>query len=148
MIRDVISAGCEQNTNKDGIEITVTIDNGAFIIDPYSTVVFFGLPPGYAPPHPVTSSDISSNSLRFQGNVNSVYSEVRVQSNDNMLIGRITVKPALPVNVYVGSYGGKGSFDLPAGTTSAPFKIPIANYGTEHEAEKASRLAKIINKSE
>jgi hypothetical protein len=77
-----------------------------------------------------------------------VYSELHVQSNDNVLMGTIQVQPALPVIVYIGSYGGRGSFDLPAGQTSAQFKIPIANYGTEIQAQKSSRLAKIIGESE
>ena len=148
MIQDLFFVGSADNTNKNGIQITITTDNGTFVIDDSTVGVFYKLPPGYSGNYPTTEYQISPNKLNFQGNINSVYSELHVQSNDNMLVGTIQVQPSLPVIVYIGSYGGGGSFDLPAGSTSAQFKIPIANYGTANEAQGTSRLAKIINESE
>jgi len=145
MVQDLFYVGCSGSTNKDGIEITITTDNGTFVVDPSCVGVFYGLPPGYAGNYPKTQYIVASNQLDFQGNINSVYSEMWVQSNDNSLTGTIAVKPALNVIVYIGSYGGAGRFDLPAGSTSAPFKIPIANYGTEEKAQREGRLAKILS---
>jgi hypothetical protein len=148
MIQDLFYVGCENSNNPNGIKITITTDNGTFVIDDSTVGVFYKLPPGYSGNYPTTEYQISPKKLNFQGNINSVYSELHVQSNENMLVGTVQVQPALPVIVYIGSYGGRGSFDLPAGTTSAQFKIPIGNYGAEGEAPRTSRLAQIVNESE
>lgn len=145
MPKDLFYVSCNGSTNKAGIEITVTTTNGEFVVDQYTVGVFYGLPPGFTGNYPVTQYKISQTVLDFQGNINSVYSELRVQSTDNALIGTIQANPALPVPVSIGSYGGKGSFTLPAGTLSASFKIPIANYGAEAENQRTSRLAAILD---
>jgi hypothetical protein len=147
MIRDYFVVNSESNTIKDGIEITITINNGKFATNS-NVCVFFGLPPGYLPPHPVTDCTTVTNKLGFTGNINSLYCETDVESNDDRLYGTITVKPALFVSVYISSSGGGGRFELPAGQTSAQFKIPIANYGTEGEVERTRRIAKVIGRTE
>jgi len=147
MIQDLFFVGCDGSTNKDGIEISINIANGVFVLTPSCVGVFYGLPPGYSGNYPATYYTYGSDWILFQGNISSVYSELWLQSDDNMLTGTITANPALNVNVYIGSYGGKGSFDLPAGSTGAPFKIPIANYGIQQEADRTGRLAQIISGS-
>jgi hypothetical protein len=148
MVQDLFFVGNEDNTNKDGIQITITTDNGTFVLTPSGVGVFYGLPPGYSGNYPTTQYTVAKNQLTFQGNIKNVYSEFWLQSSDNALVGTITVNPTLPGIVSIGSYGGQGRFDLPAGKTSAQFKIPIANYGSEDEAQKTSRLSKIVGKSE
>jgi len=145
MPQDLFYVSCNGSTNKAGIEITVTTNNGTFVIDQYTVGVFYGLPPGFTGNYPTTQYQISQTVLDFQGNINSVYSELHVQSNDNALTGTIQAKPALPVPVSIGSYGGQGSFTLPAGTTSVNFKIPIANYATEAAAQRTSGLAAVLD---
>ena len=46
MVKDLFFVGSSDNTNKNGIEITVTTDNGTFVINPSCVGVFYGLPPG------------------------------------------------------------------------------------------------------
>jgi hypothetical protein len=148
MVQDLFFVGNSGNTNQSGIEITITTDNGTFVVNPSGVGVFYGLPPGFTGSYPKTYYNVAANQLDFQGNINNVYSEFWVQSNDTSLSGTITVNPALPQDVSIGSYGGNGSFSLPAGKTSAQFKIPIANYGTETQEQRTSRLTKIVGKSE
>jgi hypothetical protein len=147
MTQDLFFVGCDGSTEKDGIEITVTIDNGTFVIDDDAVGVFYGLPPGYTGNYPRTQYTLAPNQLDFQGNINSVYSELHVQSNDSVLVGTLAANPALPVAVNIGTYGGHGKFSLPAGSTSAPFKIPIANYGVEAADRRTTRLAQIATES-
>ncbi len=145
MVQDLFFVGSENNTNDNKIFIAITTENGTFVLSPLGIGVFYGLPPGN---YPVGQYIVSANQLKFSGNIDSVYSEWYVQSDDDVLIGTITVNPALTVPVSIGSYGGQGSFELPAGTTSVDFKIPIADYGTEDEGEQTSRIAKIVGKPE
>jgi len=145
MTRDVIVVAIENNTKKEDVQVIITIDNGLFVTDS-SLCTFYGLPPGYHPPHPVTEYMTFSNKLIFQGNINGLYCDLHVSGNDNRLTGKITVQPALPVSVFISS--GEGRFELPAGQTSAVFKLPIANDPGESEAERMSRRAKIIGGTE
>ena len=147
MARDRITVGIENNTKKQEVQVTVTIDHALFVTDT-ALCVFYGLPPSYTPPHPVTEYMSFSNKLIFEGNINSLYCELDVDANDNRVYGTITVQPALPVSVYISSIGGHGSFELPAGQTSATFKLPIADAPQGSESEGKSRLAKVLNKSE
>ena len=147
MVQDLFYVGCGGSTNKDWIDITISTENGTFVVTSSCVGVFYGLPPGYQGNYPLTQYTVESNQLDFQGNINSVYSELWVQSNDTALIGTISANPALNVEVSIGSYGGNGSFILPAGTSSVDFKIPIANYGAQRESERTNHLAKILSES-
>jgi hypothetical protein len=147
MTQDLFFVGCDGSTNKEGIEITITIDNGTFVIDDATVGVFYGLPPGYTGDYPRTQYTVAPNQLDFQGNINSVYSELHVQSTDQVLMGTITAEPALPVAVNIGTYGGNGKFSLAPGNTSASFKIPIANYGVEKADRRTTRLAQVVSGS-
>ncbi len=147
MARDIMTVGIESNTKKEDVQVIVTIENGLLVTDS-ATCVFYGLPPGYLPPHPVTEYSSFSNRLSFQGNINSLYCEIYVYNNDNRVYGTITVQPALPVSVFIHSVAGQGNFELPAGQTHAAFKLPIADAPQGSESEGKSRLAKVLNKSE
>lgn len=142
MARDLIYVNVESNNRKDDILIDVTIDNALFVTDD-AQCIFFGVPAGYPPPHPVTEFTCMSNRLVFGGNINSLYCALYVYNNDNRLTGTITVKPALPVSVFISSYAGQGNFQLHPGQTNAAFKIPLGNLPTESGAERTSLRGKI-----
>src|SRR5262245_59207533 len=114
MARDHIAVGIENNTLKGDVRVIVTINNGLFVTDSVYCA-FYGVPAGYTPPHPVTEYMSFSNKLTFQGNINSLFCELDVDTSDDRLTGTITVQPALRVSVFIRSTGG--SFELPAGQT-------------------------------
>ena len=141
MVQDLISVVCDGNTIQDEIDITINITNGTFVLTPtgYITVESGGVPPGT---NPRAAYIVYVNQLIFKGKINSVNSDLFVQSNDNFLSGKISVNTALPVPVTISSLAGKGSATLPPGQTIITFNIPIANAPAESEAERASRIAR------
>jgi hypothetical protein len=149
MIQDFFSLITEGNTIADSFTITVTLENGTFNIDRFAEGVYFGephVPPGTTPYGYFT---VKKNSLIYSGTLNGLLWEAYVQSQDPVLVGTIRVADRpLPVEIRISSEGGKGQFILRRMVPFDHFKIPIANAPTESEAERTSRIAKIIGRTE
>jgi hypothetical protein len=140
MITDMIWLSCNGSTNPAGVTITVTVDNGTFVIGGSSLGggadnVFWGVAPGFEGNYPLTSVQTADTQVQYGGNINNVYGEVYVQSSENFLTGTLAADPPLPVEVTIGSSGSGGSASLSANTASTPFNIPIADFPSEMAAQ-------------
>ena len=131
MPNDMFFVSVADNSLTKSIQISISIDSAEFSAD--SVVVFIGDPPGQDGPYPAATHRLTPTQLTFQGNINGVYDETRVSRQGQTLKGQISASPALPVPVLVGSYGGRGRFEMPAGTTEATFVIPIADVGSSQD---------------
>lgn len=127
------------------INITVTLTNGTYITQPkdYTLVVFYGRPPNYGNDYPVTTYYLYTNSLEFEGDLNSVYSVAQVQTSAASIQGTITVSPPLPYPVTIGIPGSGKETVLQPGATSVKFDIPLPANAEQASGAVAARLAAI-----
>ncbi|MGH9823115.1 MAG: hypothetical protein ACREDR_07690, partial [Blastocatellia bacterium] len=110
MAQDVFWIGCENSpVTGQGIEITVTINNGSFSSN-YQSMVFYGVAPSWTGNYPAQFYSTGAAKLNFSGNINSLYCELEVLGKVAVIEGQISAKQlsgnvgGIPIPVSIGTY--------------------------------------------
>lgn len=127
------------------ITIKVALTNGTYITQPtaYTLVVFYGRPPNYGSDYPVTTYYLYTDNLRFEGDLNSVYSVAQVQTSAASIQGVLSASQPLPYSVTIGIPGSGKDTILQPGATSVKFDIPLPANAAQASGAVAARLEAI-----
>ena len=111
------------------ITINVNLANGVYKTRPtdYTLVVFYARPPNTGSDDPERTYYLYTESLRFTGDLNSLYSVAQVETPDSTIAGDITVNQPLPYSVTLGIPGSGKVTTLQPGQLSVSFKFDLAS---------------------